>query len=518
MGRRAGATFEPTMVSNWEGLNLTPGTVIDGKYEIRRVLGAGAMGAVVEAMHLLRRAPVALKFMSPRVVGLPGVVERFLNEGVAASRIDNEHVVKVLDVSKLDNGQPYLVMEYLKGEDLARVIEREGRHGLQDVPRAIYFVLQILRGLQAAHQVGIIHRDLKPANCFVVTNDGDPDFIKIVDFGISKVQESDTAYRLTQDGLTMGTPLYVSLEQARNAANVDARADLYSVAVILYELLCGHTPYQPTSMPDLFVQLATATPKSLDSIRADLPQGLAAVVARGLAREPDARFQSAAEMAAHLAPYADARSELTLRQLLQRPSHGQSRPPSAPPVPGTGPANSAGSVVGVNGGPVTAAGVARTAPQSSGASAETVPAAHRRSSPKRLWVGLGVGAMGIAGVVAFLRWDPGQARVASTEPSALVTPETATPEAATPEAVRPSPEPPPAPSTGEPAPEPSVAVEVPSAQPSAPARPSSPREQDSGRPPSARAQATEATPGTEPKPAAPAPPPKPSLNKIGILD
>jgi serine/threonine-protein kinase len=321
------------MVSDWDGKYLAPGTLIDDKFEVRRLLGTGAMGAVVEATHVLRRAPVALKFMSPRMLDLPGVVERFLNEGVAASRINNEHVVKVLDVSKLPNGQPYLVMEFLDGEDLAALLEREGKRGLADVARAVHFVLQVLRGLQVAHQAGIIHRDLKPANCFVVTYDGDPDFIKIVDFGISKLQGPENELYLTQEGSTMGTPLYVSLEQARDAANVDARSDLYSVAVILYELLCGHTPFMPKTIPELFIQLATVTPKSLDEIR-DLPPGLAALVAKGLAKNREDRFQSTRDMAAALAPYSDSRSEHVLRQLLQRGSTQLSRGPSTSPARG----------------------------------------------------------------------------------------------------------------------------------------------------------------------------------------
>jgi len=239
--------------------------------------------------------------------------------------------VKVLDVSKLPSGQPYLVMEYLQGEDLSQLLEREGPNGLEDVARAVHFVLQVLRGLQVAHQAGIIHRDLKPANCFVVNREGEPDFIKIVDFGISKVQQTgEGELHLTQEGSTMGTPLYVSLEQARDAANVDQRSDLYSVTVILYELLCGHTPFMPRTMPELFIQLATVTPQSLDEVR-DLPPGLAALVQKGLAKNREDRFQSASEMAFALSTYADERSELVLRQLLQRGSARVSRAPSSSP-------------------------------------------------------------------------------------------------------------------------------------------------------------------------------------------
>lgn len=318
------------MVSDQDGDYLKPGTLIDGKFEVRRLLGQGGMGAVVEATHLLRQARVALKFMSPEVLQIPGVVERFLNEGVAASRINNDHVVKVLDVSKLPNGQPYMVMEYLDGEDLESLLYREGPEGMADVPRAIHFVLQVLRGLQVAHQVGIIHRDLKPANCFVVSHDGEPDFIKLVDFGISKVQQPEGEMKLTHQGSTMGTPLYVSLEQAKDASDVDARSDLYSVAVMLYELLCGHTPFVPTNMAELYIHLAITQPRSLDELRA-LPPGLAAVVHKGLEKDRADRYQSAGEFAAALAPYADERSELVLRQILHRGSGRPSWTPSKVP-------------------------------------------------------------------------------------------------------------------------------------------------------------------------------------------
>src|SRR5262249_28422202 len=143
-----------------------PGEVIDGKYQIEALLGRGGMGAVLRAKHLLLRAPVALKFMSPEVMNVPGVAERFQNEGIAVSRIDSENVVKVFDVSKLPNGQPFLVMEYLEGEDLAHLLGREGAPFLSSVPRAVHFVLQVLRGLHVAHRAGIVHRDMKPANCF----------------------------------------------------------------------------------------------------------------------------------------------------------------------------------------------------------------------------------------------------------------------------------------------------------------------------------------------------------------
>src|SRR5258708_10597312 len=143
-----------------------PGEVLDGKYRIEHLLGEGGMGAVAKATHMLRRAPVALKFMSPAVLALQGAVERFVNEGVAASQIDSDHVVKVFDVGRLPTGAPYLVMEYLDGCDLGQLLARSG--GRVEGHRAVHFGLQILRALQTAHASGIIHRDMKPSNCFVI--------------------------------------------------------------------------------------------------------------------------------------------------------------------------------------------------------------------------------------------------------------------------------------------------------------------------------------------------------------
>lgn len=315
------------------------GEVVEGKYEIQQVLGVGAMGCVIRAQHTLRKVPVALKFMSPKILGQPNIVERFLNEGVASSKIDSEHVVKVFDVSKLPSGVPYMVMEYLEGFDLADLLRREGVPYLEDVGRAIHITLQILRGLQAAHRVKIVHRDMKPANCFVIAKDGDPDFIKIVDFGISKIRETEAngGLELTNAGAALGTPLYMSLEQARSTKDVDARADLYSVAVILYELLAGVTPFIPLSgtLGELFTMLALEDPKRVEEQRKGLPPGLADVVHKGLHKDRDQRFQTAEQMAEALVRFADERSDYVLTRMLRTTGGARSRaamsahPPSA---------------------------------------------------------------------------------------------------------------------------------------------------------------------------------------------
>jgi serine/threonine protein kinase len=336
------------------------GDILEEKYEIHEVLGAGAMGCVLKAQHLLRRVPVALKFVSPAILGNREIVERFLNEGVASSKIDSDHVVKVFDVSKLPSGVPYIVMELLEGEDLYRLLRREGKPYLEDVQRAVYFTLQILRGLQAAHRVNIVHRDMKPANCFVTSKDGEPDFIKIVDFGISKIRrdEGDAGLDLTSAQAALGTPLYMSLEQARSPKDVDARSDLYSVAVILYELLGGITPFVPQSgtLSELFTMIALEQPPPLSDLRPELPEALVRAVHKGLHKDRAARYQSAAEMAEALAPFSDERSDHLLSRFLKTAHGPRTRPPPAsaaasPPSPGSPPAQT-GTLM-MSGAPVT---------------------------------------------------------------------------------------------------------------------------------------------------------------------
>jgi serine/threonine-protein kinase len=295
-----------------------PGEVLDGKYRIERMLGEGGMGAVAKATHLVRRAPVALKFMSPAIIAFPSAVERFVNEGVAASQIDSDHVVKVFDVGRLPSGAPYLVMEFLDGRDLGQLLAAEGP--VFDVARAVYFTLQILRALQTAHAAGIVHRDMKPSNCFVIEKDGERDFVKLVDFGISKVRTADDASgtpNLTRTNSALGTPLYMSPEQARSPRDVDHRTDLYSVGAILYEMLCGRTPYTSESgeYTEILFKIFTTEPEPLRVISPSVPEGLADVVHRALSRDRELRFAGAAEMADALAPFADGRSAEILTRI-----------------------------------------------------------------------------------------------------------------------------------------------------------------------------------------------------------
>lgn len=298
----------------------TEGDVLLEKYAVERVLGEGGMGAVLRAQHVLRRVPVALKFIHPNVVAIPGAVERFYNEAVAASRIANEHVVQILDVDRLPSGVPFIVMEFLEGRDLAGVLHAASSHTLA-VPRAVHIAIQTLRALSAAHRAGVVHRDMKPSNVFLVERDGDPDFVKLVDFGISKVraESSESEASLTQVNSTLGTPLYMAPEQARSAREVDARSDIYSVAVMLYEMLAGRTPYVPETgeFTEILYKLFTTEPPSLLELRPGLDADLVAVIERAMRKDPAQRYESAAAFAADLAVFADERSVNELHRLRQ---------------------------------------------------------------------------------------------------------------------------------------------------------------------------------------------------------
>jgi len=275
------------------------------------------MGAGARAMHLLRKAPVALKFMSPAVVYIPGSIDRFVNEAVAASALKSDHVVQVFDVGKLPSGAPYLVLELLDGHDAAQLLEQEP-NGIE-VARAAHIVLQVLRALEVAHAAGIIHRDLKPSNCFLVRHEGDHEFVKLLDFGISKVTREGEA-AITQTNTALGTPLYMSPEQARSSRDVDTRTDIYATGVILYELLCGQAPHmvEGGEFTAVLYRLFTMDAPPIAERRAGLPPGLAEIVHKALARDPSERFATAREFAEALVPYCDARSAIEITHLRTR--------------------------------------------------------------------------------------------------------------------------------------------------------------------------------------------------------
>ena len=308
------------------------GDTLDGKYRIDAIIGRGNIGVVARAHHLLRDADVALKFLradeadgdDPRA--RKEMVDRFRLEAIASSRLDTNHVVQIHDVGETTDGTAYLVMEHLVGEDLESVLLREKR---LSTARSLHIVLQVARALSVAHAAGVVHRDLKPGNIFLTECDGEADFVKLLDFGISKVSQggaNDETLRLTSDDVGMGTPLYMAPEQARDARSVTAASDLYSLAAVLYECIAGKTPLDATSTIELFYKLVHEIPRRLD-LDFEVPRGLADAVEMGLAKAPEDRPASIEAFAALLAPYADERAGRALLSLRLTPRGSLSVPP-----------------------------------------------------------------------------------------------------------------------------------------------------------------------------------------------
>jgi serine/threonine-protein kinase len=275
---------------------LEPGIVLAGKFRVVRCLGSGGMGAVYEIEHELTKHRRALKMLHAAMAMVPGVKERFLREASAAGRVGNPHIAETFDAGVLESGEPYLVMELLRGETLTDRIAR----GKLSVDEIVDLIGQSCDGVHAAHEAGIIHRDLKPDNLFIVDVDGKP-FIKILDFGISKFDPSKTeGMALTQEGAALGTPYYMSPEQIRGEANVDVRADVYALGVILYECAAGKRPFEAEILTQLAVLIHTGTPTPLGQLRPELPASFADVVRRAMATDRTQRVSSADELRVEL--------------------------------------------------------------------------------------------------------------------------------------------------------------------------------------------------------------------------
>jgi serine/threonine protein kinase len=313
------------------------GETLAGKYTVERVLGVGGMGVVVAAKHIHLGERVAIKFLLPHALARPDVVERFLREGKAAAKMKSEHIARVRDTGTLDSGAPYLVMEYLEGQDLSALLRDQGTLPMEV---AVDYVLQACEALADAHAAGVIHRDLKPGNLFLARkNDGTP-VIKIIDFGISKLcvtgeagAPEGGAGEMTQTAMMMGSPFYMAPEQMASARDVDARSDIWSLGIILHALLTGTPPFKAPSVMEIFELILAGAPP-LRRALPSAPEGLEAIILKCLQRDRAQRFDNVAELAAALVPFgpAGARESADRSARILRVNSGKGSTPPPPPL------------------------------------------------------------------------------------------------------------------------------------------------------------------------------------------
>ncbi|HEY6037266.1 MAG TPA: protein kinase [Kofleriaceae bacterium] len=286
------------------------GLALEERYQILREIGRGGMGIVYEAEHVELGKRIAIKVMLDKYANDDEAVARFKREALAASRIGNPHIIDVSHIGAAPDGRPFVAMELLDGEPLSNILKVTGP---MQSWRAIHIMRQVLRAVGAAHAKGIIHRDLKPDNIFIVNRDDEHDFVKLLDFGISKIvdtAEQMAATRLTTTGMVMGTPLYMAPEQATGAP-AERGVDIYACGVILFEMLSGRPPFDETNYNLLIAKLLTASPPLLSDLRKGLPASLVAAVHRALEKDPDHRFPTA-DVCAQALPSDRAVSEPNL--------------------------------------------------------------------------------------------------------------------------------------------------------------------------------------------------------------
>jgi serine/threonine-protein kinase len=324
---------------------VAPGQVVGGKYRIDRLVGAGGMAVVLEAWHLDLEERVAVKLLNAQHARDEEALARFEREARAAFKIKSEHVVRVLDVGRLENRTPYIVMEFLEGVDLATRLEKGTLFGVQE---ALDYVLEACEAVQEAHSLGIVHRDLKPENLFLARRPDGGELCKVLDFGVSKMaaRSSKRQRQLTGATAALGTPHYMAPEQWVSASDAGPGADVWALGVITFELLCGVPPFDEPSVARLCTKVLKIDPPPMATFRQGLPPKIEQAVRRCLAKSPRDRYATIAELCEAFAPFAGERGQASaavvaraamrisreLSPALPLPGQGHPTPPLAMPA------------------------------------------------------------------------------------------------------------------------------------------------------------------------------------------
>jgi serine/threonine-protein kinase len=313
--------------------------VIAGKYVIEAPCGRGGLAIVYSAIQKELDRRVAIKMLLPEWAGDDEVVERFLREGRASTRIHSEHVVRVFDVGTMESGAPYLVLEYLQGQNLEDLVTQGGPIA---IPTAVDWVLQASEAIAEAHAVGVVHRDLKPANLFLTWRADGSSCVKVIDFGLSKLLDghrSAAEAKITLATEVMGSPHYMAPEQLRATRDADERVDLWALGTVLHELITGNPPFAGHTVPEICAAVLTQSPEPLTSSLGQVPEGLQRAVLRLLEKDPAARYANVAEMAQAISPYGTAAGRISCDRIGRvSVAHTSYRseirpPPPAPPPP-----------------------------------------------------------------------------------------------------------------------------------------------------------------------------------------
>jgi len=290
----SGSPGTPSGSTTIPDVNDLVGVVLQDRYSIGRKVGQGGMGAVYEATHLKLEKRVAVKVLLEKYAQKDKIVARLEQEAKLASSIGHKNIIDITDFGTTVDGRTFVVMEFLKGESVG---QRISRIGPLDPQRAIHIARQTASALGAAHAKGIIHRDIKPENVFLLDRDGEKDFVKVVDFGISKslTGNPDESPRLTQTGMVLGTPLYMSPEQARGDEDLDRRIDIYALGVLLYEMVTGEVPFRGGNYLNILSQVMSVDPPLPSALRKDLDPEIEAVILKAMSKERDERYATMEE-------------------------------------------------------------------------------------------------------------------------------------------------------------------------------------------------------------------------------